>query len=132
MSAATVAVCLMLAGCRHADAAEALPSTEKVVTLTMPKPLADGDQAIARVVIGSLPRRTRLTIRLPDGTTAGTILPYGRNAERGGAYTIPIPSIAVVSDTVTLHIELREPGGAKRAPTDRELEKVEISVQSRK
>jgi len=68
----------------------------------------------------------RLIARLPNGEVIGSIAPYGNAGP--GSYTIDIPRHGVREDnTVTLHFELRDrEGKVVRAPTERELAKVEL------
>ncbi|HEY2094568.1 MAG TPA: hypothetical protein VGJ81_22130 [Thermoanaerobaculia bacterium] len=123
MTASRILFCLILVGCVHAGSAA---PAERVVTLTLPSAAATTGRIAARLTVSPLPRGTKLTVRLTDGQIVGAVQPYGRNAERGGSYTIPIPSEAAAAGKVTLRIELRESSGVQRAPNKEELRRVEL------
>jgi hypothetical protein len=126
----TVAFLLLLLGCTHADAAGASPqSSRKVVTLTAPRAATAGEGFRVRVVTGPLQRGQRIIARLPDGEIVGSVAPYGtRSAQHGGSYILSLPADAVHDGKLTLHLELSEHDRATRAPTDREVESVDLLV----
>ena len=135
MNRLAISACIMLLGCTHANAegASRKPS-HKAFTLTLPRALNANDLVRAHVTTGPLRRQARVVAKLPNGEIVGSIAPYGMtNPTPGGSHTIAVPAHAVREGKVTLHFELIEKrGAAPRAPTDREVEKVEVSVIARR
>lgn len=126
MHLATTAICFVLLGGTHASAAGA-PQTHKTVTVTLPRAAASNEAVAVRISAGVLPDGARIIVRLPSGEIAGSVTPYGvRTGQKAGIYTIPLPQHAVANGTVTLHLELGEKRGEPRAPTEQEVEKVEV------
>ena len=121
-------IVLLLLGCTHADAASA---SHKVFTLPLPRAMAANELVRAHITTGQLPRGTRVVAKLPNGEVVGTIAPYGTlNASRG-PFTIAIPARGVRDGKVTLHLQVIEKrGAAPRAPTESEIEKIELSLVS--
>lgn len=121
----TTAICFLLLGWTHAEAGA--PQARKTVTLTLPRAAASNEAVAVRIAAGVLPRGARIIVRLQSGEIAGSVTPYGvRTGQKAGLYTIPLPQHAIANGTVTLHLELSEKRGGPRAPTEQEVEKVEV------
>lgn len=127
----TLCVCF-LAITMAACSGPAVPTepSKMIKFLTLQRPLGADEVLQARVEVGPLAPNARVIVRLEDGSIAGTVSPFGAEARRrGGVYFIPVPTQAVKSGKVALHLELDSSGTAPtRAPNTDEVRSVELVV----
>jgi hypothetical protein len=129
MNRLLITACILLLGCAHANADGASrKASHKVFTLALPRAMNENDLLRALITTGPLPRGARVVAKLPNGAVVGSIAPYSMtDPAPGGSHTIAIPARAVRDGAVTLHLHLVEKRGATpRAPSVREVEKVEL------
>jgi hypothetical protein len=124
-----LAVGLHAAGCsRRVTVADRQQRVERVDTITIPRGVRANQALELRVVVGPLPERSRVVVRLHTGEVAGTITPFGPEARAaGGTYTIPLVGPAVTAERLILRLQLEDASGRpSRAPTAAEVRRIEL------
>ena len=86
------------------------------------------DEAVhVKVSTGILPKGAEIRVRRSDGTLLGTVSPYGvLQGQKAGIHTMALPRDQDPSGRLSLDFELVLDGQAARAPTEQELESVEL------
>jgi len=92
----------------------------QVVELPLPKAVARPQALRLKVTAGALPRGALLFVTTGDGRLVGTVAPSG-TMQAGLQYELPLPAGAANGATVRLHLQMRTPGGALRAPAANEV-----------
>ena len=98
----------------------------RLVHLTLPHELREGEAAILEVTLGRLATRAPIEIRTATGrllavSTLG--VPRGREA---GTYLVPIPNDAFTKDRLSLRLSV---GRDRRAPTREEVKEVKLTIR---
>jgi hypothetical protein len=117
-------------GAAESEAASAAsPASEdhRPMELNLERAPEPGEAVHVRVSAGVLPEGANIRVRLPDGELIGSIAPYGiPEGQKAGTYAMALPRDRSVEGPVILHFELVIEGQEPRAPTDGELEAVEL------
>jgi hypothetical protein len=101
----------------------------RAVNLALPHALREGETAWLLVTVGAIPRGAEIEITSPSGRLLGVISPYGiRSGNAAGTYTVPLPADAISGRRVSLLLIL-DLSGKQRAPTAREVRKVQVRIR---
>jgi len=103
----------------------------RMVTLVLPRPLAEGALAWIDVRIGRIGPGQEISITTAAGRDLGVISPFGMRAgQEAGTFTLPVPADAIVNGRLTIRVALTQVGAA-RAPTPEEVRGVTLKVAPR-
>lgn len=109
-----------------AQTAAAAPG--RVVSLSLPRALGEGEVAWLEVKVGVIPRGAEVEVTTLDGRTLGVISPYGiRPGRPAGTYTVPLPPDLFSDGRVKLRLTLSF-GRERRAPTAKEVKAVRLRL----
>lgn len=101
----------------------------RVLTLTLPRPLATGETTFIELKLGAVERAAEIEVATTSGRFLGVVSPFGiRSGEEAGTYTIPLPTDAFLDGRVSLRLTLSLHGQAKRAPTTKEVRAVRLKI----
>jgi hypothetical protein len=101
----------------------------RAVNLALPHALREGETAWLLVTVGVIPRGAEIEITTPSGRLLGVVSPYGiRSGSAAGTYTVPLPADAISARRVSLLLML-DLSGKQRAPTAREVKKVQVRIR---
>jgi hypothetical protein len=104
------------------------PRSARVVNLTLPHVLREGETAVLEIKLGVLARDQRIVIETVDGRLVGDLSPYGiQRGQAAGRYTVPLPGDAVSRRRVSLRLSLQQ-GKILRAPTRSEVQQVRLRI----
>jgi hypothetical protein len=102
------------------------PSGE--VLLALPRALEIGDVVTVVVEVGALQRGQEIVVTTLSGQPIGTLSPFGIPAgQAAGSYALPVPAGAVRDGKLSLRLRLIG-AGTPRAPTDREVKGLKVSI----
>jgi hypothetical protein len=109
--------------------APSAPAVEgRVVRLTLPRELREGDSAVLEVTLGRLTTREPIEIRDSKGRLLGAVstlgVPRGRDA---GTYLVPVPNDAFRRGRLSVWLSF---GRNRRAPTKDEVRSVKVTIRS--
>jgi hypothetical protein len=102
-------------------AAQAAPSAVKTISVPCP----DGS-AIVQLRSGPLPRGVYIVVRAANGKIIGTVAPFGVHNGSAGTYEFPLPAGLARDGKVTLTLTRTAYGVADRAPTQQEVEALNV------
>ena len=127
-AAAALALLELLA---HLAEAAMAQEAARVMTLVLPRPLAEGAQAWIDVQLGRLGPGQEIDVTTATGRDLGTISPFGMRAgQAAGTFTLPVPADAIVHGRLTIRLAVTQ-AGASRAPTADEVRGVTLKVAPR-
>ena len=99
----------------------------RLVQLTLPHQLREGEAAILVVTLGPRATRDPIEVRTASGRLLGAVstlaVPRGHDA---GTYLVPIPNDAFRNGRISLRLSL---GPDRRAPTREEVKDVKLSIR---
>jgi hypothetical protein len=98
-----------------------------VVDLTPPRQLARGEALEVQIMVGQLPRGSRLVLMTAGGQTLGAVTPFPPG-NRANSATIPIPRSALADDHLPLRLQVIAPGEPPRAPQSSDVEHLYLTV----
>jgi hypothetical protein len=103
----------------------------RVVELAVAKSIAAENQVSLQITVGALRKGTEVEVRAEDGRLLGVISPFGSRPAQPkdrSTYTIPVPRDVVKKGRLSVRLILNAPDHSKRAPTQSEVSKVQVSV----
>ena len=110
----------------------AQPPAGRTVNLVLPQELREDEIAWLVVTLGAMPRGAGIRITTPAGRPLGVISAYGiRPGQESGTYSVPLPPYAISGRRVSLRVAI-EYNGKLRAPTKKEVKKVQLKVSATK
>jgi hypothetical protein len=99
----------------------------RVVHLTLPHELHEGETAILEVTLGRPASRAPIEVRTAAGRLLGAVstlgVPRGRDA---GTYLVPIPNDAFTNGRISLRLSI---GAERRSPTREEVKEVKLTIR---
>ncbi|MGB8511055.1 MAG: hypothetical protein WCD76_21975 [Pyrinomonadaceae bacterium] len=101
----------------------------RIVSLTLPHALGEGEAAWLEIKVGVIERGAEIELTTTEGKPMGVISPFAvRSGAPAGTYTVPVPQGAVSGGRVRLRLTLNRYGRAKRAPTAKEVKAVRLHI----
>ncbi|HEU0216991.1 MAG TPA: hypothetical protein VFQ90_10040 [Stellaceae bacterium] len=98
-----------------------------VVELATPHQLGRSDSLELQIVVGQLPRGSRLVLTTVDGQTLGAVTPFPPG-NRTNSATIPVPRSVMADNHLPLRLQVIGPSEPPRAPLPEEVRRVDLNV----
>lgn len=101
------------------------------INVPVPKSIAEADNVVLEVKIGTLPKGAEIEINTADGRFLGVISPFGSSPQETDAvatYVIPLPRDLTGEKRLNLLFKFSGAVYSRRAPTSRDIRSVKIKA----